>query len=298
MFDHIIGNTKNKTILENIIKNDKVAHSYIFAGPDGIGKQLFAKEFAKAILCDSESNKPCNTCKSCIEFENFNHPDIKIIDEEDKLIKIDIIKELTKKDVLEKPLNNKKKIYIINNSENLRRDAQNVLLKTLEEPSEYIVIILITSNTNMLLNTIKSRCIKILFNSLTDDEVKKYFDQDISDNIVKYSNGSISKALQIKDKEDIYNEINKKIRSIDRINQLELMKLKSSIFSDEDDTDEILEYINILLLDMSFEKPENTVKYNNCIKIVEETKNRLSKNANYDMTIDNCLLSLWEEING
>ena len=84
MFNNIIGNINNKMILENAIKNDKITHSYIFSGPEGIGKLLFAKEFAKAILCDSKENKPCNNCKSCVEFENSNHPDFFIIDEQDE----------------------------------------------------------------------------------------------------------------------------------------------------------------------------------------------------------------------
>ena len=177
MFENIIGNTSNKKILEKAIETGKISHSYIFSGPEGIGKSLFAKEFAKAILCENTQNKPCNNCKSCIEFDNYNNPDIVIIDEKEESIKTELIKNLTN-DVLKKPLNGNRKIYIIDNSENMTREAQNTLLKTLEEPPEYIVIILITKNHNLLLNTIKSRCIKIQFAELTDEELIEYFNGD------------------------------------------------------------------------------------------------------------------------
>ncbi len=297
MFNNIIGNINNKMILENAIKNDKITHSYIFSGPEGIGKLLFAKEFAKAILCDSKENKPCNNCKSCVEFENSNHPDFFIIDEQDETIKTEMMKKLTK-DILEKPLENKKKIYIINNSENMTREAQNTLLKTLEEPPEYIIIILITTNTNLMLNTIKSRCINIIFNKLSDDELKNYFKEDITKEILKFSEGSISKAIKIKEKEEMYQQINTEIKKIEQLNELEILKLKSIIFNKKEDIEEILEYLNLVFYDIIINNPNNAIKYNNCIKIIENTKRRLKRNGNYDMTIDNCLLSIWEEING
>lgn len=297
MFNNIIGNTNNKNILQNSIKNDKISHSYIFSGPKGIGKMLFAKEFAKAILCDNIENKPCNHCKACIEFENANHPDIYIIDEQDETIKTETMKNLTK-DILEKPLENKKKIYIINNSENMTREAQNTLLKTLEEPPQYIVIILITANTNLMLNTIKSRCINIIFNKLTNEELKKYFKDNITEEVLNFSEGSISKALKIKENEDTYKQISNEIKRIEQLNELEILKLKSIISTKKEDIEEILEYINLIFYNVIINNPTTAIKYNNCIKIIEDTKKRLKRNGNYDMTIDNCLLSIWEEING
>jgi len=93
-------------------------------------------------------------------------------------------------------------------------------------------------------------------------------------------------------------EIESKIANIGNINELELLKLKNSIFSNKDDTEEILNYINVIFLNMALNETKNAITYSNCIQIIENTKNRLKRNGNYDMTIDNCLLSLWEEING
>ena len=169
IFENIIGNEKNKELLKNIIDTNNIAHSYMFVGRESIGKFLFAKEFAKTILCTSEE-KGCNKCKSCIQFNTNNNPDFSILEPEGNSIKIDQIRELTKK-VYEKPVVSRKKVYIINDSNYMTQEAQNGLLKTLEEPPEYVTIILITSNENSFLPTIKSRCTKISFDKLTDMEL-------------------------------------------------------------------------------------------------------------------------------
>ena len=148
----------------------------MFVGKDSIGKSLFAKEFAKAILC-LDKEKPCNKCKSCIEFNTYNNPDFNILEPEANSIKTDKIRELTKK-VYEKPVISDRKVYIINDSNCMTKEAQNSLLKTLEEPPEYVTIILITSNENIFLPTIKSRCTKILFNRLTNEELKRVLQKE------------------------------------------------------------------------------------------------------------------------
>ncbi len=295
MFEQIIGNEKNKELLKSIVATNNVSHSYMFIGQTGIGKMLFAKEFAKAILCISENDAPCNTCKSCIKFENSNNPDIEIIDTEET-IKNEQVREIKKKS-LEKPIESKRKVYIINNSENMTREAQNSLLKTLEEPPEYITIILITKNENLLLNTIKSRCTKIKFNKLTNEELSKILKekfqyQEISKELLELFDGSIEKALKLQGKEEIYKETLDVFSK--NLNIIDLLKTKETVFKDKEEIYSVLEYINTIF----YKQVLNNSKYINCIKLVEETKDRLNKNSNYDMTIDNFLLRVWEEING
>ena len=176
IFENIEGNEKNKQLLEKIIDTNNIAHSYMFVGKESIGKLLFAKKFAKAILCTSEE-KVCDKCKSCIEFDTNNNPDFSIMEPDGNSIKIDQIRELTKK-VYEKPVVSNKKVYIINESQFMTKEAQNSLLKTLEEPPEYVTIILITSNENAFLPTIKSRCTKILFNKLTNEELTNVLEKE------------------------------------------------------------------------------------------------------------------------
>lgn len=303
MFENIIGNEKNKKILENSIKNRNILHSYIFVGKSGIGKMLFAKEFAKAILCTAE-NKPCNKCKSCLEFDNLNNPDINIITlDKDKLtIKIEQIREMIRK-TFEKPIVSDKKVYIINESDLMTPQAQNSLLKTLEEPQDYITIILIAKNDNMFLPTIKSRCTKVSFNKLEDEEVKQILKQkhnytNINNTILKIADGSVEKAISLMESEYNYENIYDIFSNIEKSNMLNFINNKEKIFTSKENVNEILEYINIIFLNKIKENNFNKGNYTNCIKTVEETKERLSKNNNYDMTLDRFLMTVWEEING
>ena len=176
-FSNIIGNEEIKIFLDNLIKTNNVVHSYMFIGPDGIGKVLFAKEFAKMILCQ-DSNKACNHCSSCIKFNSDNHPDFMIINSEDgKSIKINQIRFLQER-ISEKPIVSNRKVYIINDSDLMTVEAQNCLLKTLEEPPEFAVIILVLSNENKCLSTIKSRCTKIAFQKLRNSDLTQYANEN------------------------------------------------------------------------------------------------------------------------
>ncbi len=129
MFDTILGNDKIKKLFKSTVRNDKISHSYLFIGIDGIGKKMIAKEFAKMILCTNQ-NKYCNSCKSCIEFDTSNNPDFKIIEPEGNSLKIEQIREFQKK-VYEKPIISNKKVYIINDSDKMTRRGTKLSIKNL-----------------------------------------------------------------------------------------------------------------------------------------------------------------------
>lgn len=216
MFDKIIGNEEIQELLEQTIRNKRASHSYLFVGTEGIGKKQIAKEFAKALLC-LEENKYCGKCKSCIEFDDNNNPDFILIEPEENSIKIDQIREIQRK-VVEKPIISKQKVYIIDNSDKMTTEAQNGLLKTLEEPPEYITIILIGSNENSFLSTIKSRCTILRFKDIKQEEIEKYLEENgiyfKDKRILKACSGSIGKALKVKDKQDEYENIHEFIENI------------------------------------------------------------------------------------
>lgn len=292
-FNNIIGNEKVKELLNKSIEQKNILHSYLFLGIEGIGKSLFAKQFAKMILCENDI-KPCNKCKSCLEFENNNNPDFIIINNEEKVIKIDQIREMNKK-ISEKPINSNKKVYIINNSDTMTKEAQNSLLKTLEEPPEYVVIILIACNENKLLNTIRSRCIKVNFNKLKDEELLEYTRknniEDLKSNMLLFSDGSIEKLLKIKENEESYLKIEDIINNLNKKNLIYILNNSEVLYKAKEEIYDILEYINVLLLNTK------EIEKINCVKYVEEAKRRLNSSSNYDMTIDNLLMKMWEEIN-
>lgn len=295
MFENILGNDKIKKELIGSINNEKYSHSYLFLGISGIGKKMIAKEFAKMILCGGEK-KYCNKCKSCIEFSSGNNPDFAEINPDGNNVKIEQIRELQRK-IVEPPIISNKKVYIIDEADSMTKEAQNCLLKTLEEPPEFAVIILIGSNKSNFLSTIKSRCTIIKFNSIPSEKVKNYIEQKydihpISENIILASEGSIGKAEILKDKQELYNAIDNILANIEKMDLIDTLKNADIIYKSQEDKIDILEYINIIL----FRKSRQNAKYLNCINIIEDTKKRLNANSNYNMTIDNMIMTIWEEI--
>ena len=279
-FEKIIGNNKIKNELIKAFNTNSVAHSYIFSGQYGIGKKQIAIEFAKMILCLNKDKSPCGECKSCIELENDNNPDFNIIKPDGK-IKIEQIRKMLEK-VYEKPIISDKKVYIIDDAETMTIEAQNCLLKTLEEPPEYIIIILITSNESNLINTIKSRCLKLTFNSLENGELKQYLEnklefQNISETMLENFEGSVGKALKVKEKQELYSNMETTLKNFNCNSVIDLINNATEIYKGKENINEILEYFNIYFLKKAKEE------YNNASK--------------YVMTIDNLLINIWEELN-
>ena len=296
MFDKIIGNDKIKEMLYKSVKDKKTSHSYLFVGIEGIGKKEIAKEFAKMLLCISD-NKYCNTCKSCIEFDSNNNPDFLYIEPEGNSVKIEQIRYIQRK-IQEKPIISNKKVYIINDADKMTTEAQNCLLKTLEEPPEYSTIILIGSNENMFLSTIKSRCMIIHFSKIEDEKIRKYLEEkyelkDISTNMLEIVQGSIGKAILLKDKKEQYEKIELIIKSISQKSIIDILNMSEILYKSKEEIFDILEYINVILIKLS----KIDYEYIKCINSVEETKTRLKQNANYDMSIDNMLFNMWEDVN-
>lgn len=297
-FKDLIGNNKIKDYLINSASNNQMLHSYMFSGREGIGKKLFAKIFAKMILCLSE-DKPCNTCKSCISFEGENHPDFMQINADDgKSIKIEQIRLMQEK-VVEKPIISNKKVYIINDAELLTKEAQNCLLKTLEEPPEYVIIILIVSNESKILNTVKSRCVKIEFEKIPDEEINNYLEKQgiskLTNIMLKQCDGSLKMALNIGERTEEYNELEKIINNMEKENIATIWNNAEILYKSQDEIFDYLDYINVILYNKLLKI--NKISYVNCIEKVEKIKKNLLANANYNMCIDNLLLELWEELN-
>ena len=282
MFSDIIGNDKLKKELIHSGEINKTSHSYLFIGTEAIGKKLIAEEFAKMLLAVKDTE---------------NSPDFSIIEPDGNSIKIEQIREFQKK-VSEKPIISNKKVYIINDSDKMTTEAQNCLLKTLEEPPEFVTIILIGSNENSFLSTIKSRCMILHFEKISDEQIQKYLQDNHQTEInskimLEACQGSIGKALEIKDKQELYQNTEQVVNSLERKDKIDILNMSDFIYKSKDDKLEILNYMNVLFINLA----KINSKYADCIAIVEETKRRLQSNANYDMCIDNLLLSLWENVN-
>lgn len=166
----IKGHNPAKDIFERIIKKGKFVNGYIFWGTEGIGKKLFAIETARSAICSKNSVYSQCGCDDCRYISGGTHPDMLITDTEENVISIDIIRNITENAFMT-PCRGKYKFFIINDAHKLTRDASNAFLKTLEEPPENTVFILITHLPDHLIATIRSRCIQVEFSRLSKNEI-------------------------------------------------------------------------------------------------------------------------------
>lgn len=277
MFEDIIGLKKEKELFINFLENDNISHAYLFSGKKGIGKSIFAKEFAKKLL----------------GVDNLeSSPDFKYITKRED--KKDILVEQIRKDVIDdiyiSPISGNRKVYIIDDADLLNIASQNSLLKTLEEPPKYAVIILISSNTNAFLPTILSRVNEIVFEGISSEELKDYikvnYNVELSNNILNFIDGSIGMAVNIT-KDNLIEKFN----SIDRLYENILKKDVISSFKCLEDIDFTVSYMLDYLEYILYSNGKfSTVKY------VENAKVRLKFNGNYDIIMDNMLLKIIDNI--
>ena len=295
-FSEIIGNDEIKNYLLNSVKNNTLSQSYLFSGTDGIGKLIMAKEFAKKILCLSDEKKDECDCKSCKCFEGGNHIDYTLINEAGETIKIDQIREMTNK-IIEQPIISDRKVYIINDCDKMTVDAQNCLLKTLEEPPQFAVIILISSNENVILNTIKSRCMIIKFKNISNNSLKKYAIENlgyngITENFLKSLNGSIGQAIIQKENQEKFLSVENFVNDLSSKDIISLMN-DAKIIYDKEKIYKILEYMIICMYAMA----QKDIRYINCIEKINKCMMNLKRNCNFDMSIDTMVFSIYECVN-
>ena len=178
----------------------------------------------------------------------------------------------------------------------MTKEAQNCLLKTLEEPPEFACLILVSSNENMILNTIKSRCMKVKFrnieNNILYDYAKNHLGYyEISENLLKTFDGSIGKAIKLKENQQKYSEIDTLIARMETEDIISI--LNSKFIYDKENIFDILDYMTVSI----YSKAKENKRYLNCLKYISETLTRLKGNGNFDMNIDSLLFHIWEELN-
>ena len=203
-FENIKGQSSAVDFLKSSIENDRVSHAYMFIGPSGIGKKLTAVNFAKALNCLSPKHSgPCDACAQCKKIDASNHPDFAVFSpaKEDSSLSIDKVRALTR-DIGLKPYEGRKKVYIIDSANSMTQEAQNALLKTLEEPPSDSVLILIAENVNAIFSTIQSRVKRVRFFPLASDEVARILvdnyklDAKRAQVLSGISSGELGKALK------------------------------------------------------------------------------------------------------
>ena len=308
-FDKIRGQRFAKKYLSNSIKSNMISHAYMFEGPSGVGKNTMARELATTLL----------------EMENlFNSPDYIEITPDGNSIKIAQIRKL-QSDILVKPYKSYK-IYVIDEAQKMTVEAQNALLKTLEEPPKYAIIILITNNKESLLDTIKSRCEIIKFTPIPLVEVADYLTQTGVDKnraslLANFFFFFMQKAIELSESEDFHimrDEVQKYVETFLTGSMLDIMDIQSSIEKYKDNITNVLDLLvnyfrdimmvkenvdssMIINLDrLVFIKNMSTkITYSQLSKIIdiiEETKNKLRSNCNFNISIQVMTLNIYEVI--
>ena len=222
-FNSIRGQDGAIGFLKTAIENKRVGHAYIFFGPQGVGKRLSAVNFAKALNCVSpKDGGPCDGCISCRKIDAMNHPDFVVLspEKDSASIKIDAVRELAR-DISLKPYEARKKVYIIDDAALMKHEAQNALLKTLEEPVTDSVLILVTSDIPRLFSTIRSRAQEVRFFPLTADEIKEVLvgaygiEKTRAHILAHISSGTLGGALKYND-EELFEKRSRIIDAIDK----------------------------------------------------------------------------------
>ncbi len=214
-YSDIIGQQHIKEHFINAVKNNTVSHAYIINGEKSTGKSMLAETFAMSVMCEGEDEKPCMKCKSCTKITNKCNPDfIKLIRDTEKkadIIRIDEIRSQIIDSMYDRPYNGHHKVYIIEDADKMNVQAQNAILKTLEEPPKYAVLLLTTTNVERLLPTIISRCIILNMRPVKDNIIKQFLrekggvSEDSIDIITAIAGGNVGRAKLLLDDDEFIN---------------------------------------------------------------------------------------------
>ena len=325
-FTDIIGQEQLKEHLQNAISTNKVSHAYIINGERNAGKEFIARVFAMALQCEKGEVEPCGECHSCKQALSHNQPDIIYINhEKPNTISVEDIRTQINGDIDIKPYSSPRKVYIMNEGEKMTVQAQNALLKTLEEPPEYAVILILTTNVDELLPTILSRCVVLNMKPVTDAQVKKYLMEelgvpDYKANIcVAFARGNIGKAKLLASSEEFEKVKDEAITLAKYINDMEINEIVKAIKKISEYKFDVNDYLDILsvwyrdVLLFKATKDINSLIFKEeiqqimkvsdrstyagietIVNALQQAKRRLDANVNFDLTMELLLLTIKE----
>lgn len=325
-FTEIVGHKEIIKHLQNSISLGKVSHAYIIGGEAGSGKNLLASAFAMTLQCEKKGIDPCLECSSCKRSLSNNHPDIiYVTHEKPNSIGIEDVRTQIIDDVAIKPYCSSYKIYIVNAAEKLTLQAQNALLKTIEEPPAYAVIILLTSNLDALLPTITSRCVKLSLRPVNETMVKEYLmeqmhlpDYQASVNAA-FSQGNIGKAKQMAESDEFSVLFERALYILKKSKEMELHEVVDRVKELATDKESVYEYLDLFIMyfrdvllykatrdvdGVVFKNQLNSIKdraressYEGIEKIIDaigKAKERLHANVNFDLAMELLFMTIRE----
>lgn len=244
-FKDIIGQEDLKKHMQKALEQNQISHAYIVNGERESGKLMLTQTFVQAYFCENETIDACGECQGCKKVEHLNHPDVIYVTHENpNLIKVDEIREQLVEDMYIKPYTGNRKFYIVQDAQLMGEAAQNALLKSLEEPPEYVTIFLLTENLSAFLDTILSRCILLNIRPVVKERdqlerilTKTYQMPDYeADEIINFAQGNVGKAFALASDEEFRDLMERVLNLVVRISacdSYEISQIADKILEEE-----------------------------------------------------------------
>ena len=325
-FNDILGHEQIKDHFRNAVQTGKVSHAYILSGEAGMGRKSLANAFALNLLCEKGLPDPCMQCHACKQVLAGSHPDlIYVTHEKPASIGVDDIREQINDTILVRPYSSYYKIYIVDEAEKMTVQAQNALLKTIEEPPSYAVILLLTTNPDAFLPTILSRCVQLKLKPLKDVVVKEYLIQSLgveesqAEIYAAFARGNLGKAIHLAESEDfkrMYDEILQMLKHLKEADISELLDYIHKLREENLDIYSCLDFmqmwyrdvlmykttkdINLLIFKDEFStiKSMSTVSgyegLERILEAIDKARIRLDANVNTELVMELMLLTMKE----
>jgi DNA polymerase-3 subunit delta' len=287
---------------------------------------MLAEAFAAALQCEKGGSEPCMECRSCHQAADRNQPDIIYVShEKPNTIGVDDVRRQINDDIAIKPYSSRYKIYIVDEAEKMNQQAQNALLKTIEEPPAYGIILLLTTNADSFLQTIRSRCIILDIKAVRSDVIRSYLMQQYqvpdyqADVCVAFAQGNVGKAIQLASSEDFNDLKASALQLMKRLDEIDLYEMTQAVKQISEYKLQIEDYFDLMMIwfrDILYMKATNDVNglifkdevydikkqaakrsYNGIEEILQaldKAKIRLNANVNFDLVIELLLLTIKE----
>ena len=325
-FKDVVGHKDILKYISSAVENNRVSHAYILNGERGSGKKMLANLFAMTLLCETGDNEPCGKCHSCKQAESGNHPDIiRVTHEKPNSISVDDIRTQVNNTVDIKPYQGPYKVYIIPQADMMTPQAQNAILKTIEEPPSYAVFLLLTENAETLLPTINSRCVMLKLRNIKDTLIKKYLMENLeipdykADMCTAFAQGNMGRAIMLANS-DHFNEIREEaVQLLKHISEMELNEIVAAVKNISVYKLEITDYFDLMMVwyrdvllykatadanklvlkDQIYDikKAASKSSYEGIeliLEALEKAKARLRANVNFELVIELLLLTIKE----
>lgn len=325
-FQDIIGHEKIKEHFQKAIETQKVSHAYILAGEAGMGRKSLANAFALTLLCEKGKSQPCMECHACKQVLSGNHPDlIYVTHAKPASIGVDDIRDQINSTIMIRPYSSYHKVYIVDEAEKMTVQAQNALLKTIEEPPSYAVILLLTTNPEGFLPTILSRCVQLKLRPLPDFVVKSYLTESMgvpsteAELYAAFSRGNLGKAIKLASSEEfrlMYHEVLHLLKHIKNMDISELLDYIKKLKEDHLDIHECLDFMQIWYRDvlmfkvtkdanlLIFKDEYTTINsmsgqtgydgFEAILEAIDKARIRLDANVNMELAMELMLLAMKE----